>query len=275
VSIAWTTILTIALLLPGLFFFIGLSFYDRLSREVVRSGVVSEVGLAIVVALFLHSISLLVLSWFGFRLSTFILPFMQYGTIDDPAYVRYVVGRLPGSLIYLLVTAGLGFGAGYIVSLLIVLGPLRFLATHKWLYDVLASDRKGGVVTAYVMTASVENNKALMYKGRLHEFFLSQDGKISYVVLKDCTKYFLNFAGESPETTAQMNLFGTDQGTRPITSWDYLLIEGSQIANVLFDPSYDWIRATDEGTEALDRAVEEALARSLGRGHSADLSPRS
>jgi len=53
-SVAWTTILIIALLFPGVFFFIGLSLKERFSREVIRSNAIGEVGLAILVALILH-----------------------------------------------------------------------------------------------------------------------------------------------------------------------------------------------------------------------------
>jgi len=53
-SVAWTTVLIIALLFPGVFFFVGLFFTERFSREVVRSNAIGEVGLAILVALVLH-----------------------------------------------------------------------------------------------------------------------------------------------------------------------------------------------------------------------------
>src|SRR5262249_9779839 len=156
-------------------------------------------------------------------------------------------------------TALLGFVLGYVVSMGFVTGHLRYFAKHKWIYDVIDSDRKGGVVTAYVMTTTVENNRALMYKGRLHEFYLTPDGCWSYVVLKDCTKYFLNFEHDVPDTSKQLSLFKDVGKARVLRSWDYLMIPGAQIANILFDPSYDWIRPSDEGWEFLERAFRDAL----------------
>jgi hypothetical protein len=43
------------------------------------------------------------------------------------------------------------------------------------------------------------------------------------------------------------------------------MIEGAQIANILFDPSYDWIKETAEGTEALEKALRKAIEFSLRR----------
>ena len=43
-SVAWTTVVIIALLLPGVFVFIGLSFYERFSREIIKTNAAGEVG---------------------------------------------------------------------------------------------------------------------------------------------------------------------------------------------------------------------------------------
>jgi hypothetical protein len=258
-SIAWTTVLIIALLLPGLFFFIGLATYERLSREVIRSGVVSEVGLAIAIALALHLLAWAILSGFGFRLAEFAAPLSNYDKLSSAVLTGRIVERLPRVLSYVLVTAAIGFGGGLAVARAIVSGHLRFLATHKWIYDLLDSDRKGRVVTAYVMTKTVVNDRALMYRGRLHEFFLGHDGQISYVTMKNCTRYFMTFDSEAPATTRQRDLFG--ETPRPTAAWDYLFIEGPNIANVLFEPSATAVKETGPGREALEAAVREAVSR--------------
>lgn len=50
-SLAWAPIAIILLLLPGVFFFIGLASYERLSREIIRSSVISEVAMATAIAI--------------------------------------------------------------------------------------------------------------------------------------------------------------------------------------------------------------------------------
>lgn len=75
------------------------------------------------------------------------------------------------------------------------------------IYDVIDRGRKGGIVTAFVMTNTMERGKVLMYRGRVHEIFLIQDGKISYVILKNCAKFFMAFADDAPVTGKQLELF--------------------------------------------------------------------
>lgn len=260
-SIAWTTALVIVLLLPGLFFFIGLAAFERLSREIVRSSAISEIGLAFVFAIAIHLAAVVVLSAFGFRFSVFIEPLFEYNNLATDIFIQRAADRLAPILVYILVTAAIGAGLGGLVARGIMAGPLRFLATHKWIYDVIDANRKGGVITAYVMTTISQDNKILMYRGRLQEFFLTPDGKLSYVVLKNCARYYMNFEEKFPLTSEQLNLFGSKQDGRPKTMWDYLVIEGTNIANILFDPSPE-IKQTKEGELALEdeiKRITEAL----------------
>lgn len=55
-SVAWTTIAIILALVPGVFFFIGVATYERLSREIIRSSVISKVALATTIAIALHTV---------------------------------------------------------------------------------------------------------------------------------------------------------------------------------------------------------------------------
>lgn len=254
-SVAWTTIVIVALLLPGVAFFIGLAIFERIPREVVRSNAISEVGMAIMLAIAIHTIALSTLYAFGFDLSDYVAPLATYEKLAPHNLVSQVMQRLIAGALYVLATAAAGFGGGAIAAHLVVRGTMRILATHKWIYDVIDSGRRRRVVTAYVLTTLSHEGKVLMYRGRLQEFFLTQDGKLSYIVLKNCARYYMRFDDDQPRTGEQLKLFGTKQDLRPIGSWDYLMIEGTNIANVLFDPSPEII-ATDEGTEALNQAIE-------------------
>jgi hypothetical protein len=262
-SIVWTTIALIALLLPGVFFFIGLATYERLSREIIRSGVVSEIALASVVAVVLHTVCISLLSAsLGFRLSHFVMPLATM-PVSSKEFVLELSHRLLPAVFYFLATASIGFVLGAITAVGIVRGWLRFLAKHKWIYDIIDRDRKGGIVTAFVMTTTVEDGKVLMYRGRIHEIFLLPDGKISYVILKNCARFYMTFEAEAPTTGKQLELFSGDALQRRI--WDYLLIDGNNIANILFDPSSEKIRASEEGRKALKEAMQQELERRLAR----------
>jgi hypothetical protein len=141
-------------------------------------------------------------------------------------------------------------------------GFLSFLATHKWINEVMRSMNQG-LVTAYVMTTTIENNRVLMYKGVLAEFYLNPDGKFTYVVLKTCSRYYMKFEDTAPVTSAQLQLFD-ERRERPEGSWEYLLIDGANIANILFDPSPRIVE-----TPAGEKALEEALR--ILRGATAEI----
>jgi hypothetical protein len=243
-SVAWTTILIIALLFPGVFFFVGLSLKERFSREVVRSNAIGEVGWAILVALLLHLLAYAALAHFGFDLSDFLDPLTTYASWTT---LRSGVGIVLKGGIYTAIMAVIGLALG------IVAATLPLFARHKWI-TVVNQSMKEGIVTAFVMTTTVHNNRALMYKGVLSEFYMTLDGSLTYVVLKSCSRFFMKMDGDGPTTTAQVKLFGTAQESRD--SWDYLFIDAKNISNILFDPSPE-IKTSDKGNEALERALRE------------------
>jgi hypothetical protein len=253
-SLAWTTLAILLLILPGVFFFVGLATYERLSREIIRSGAVSEVAFAVVVAVALHTISISLLSAFGFRLSSFLAPLVDYPTTLTNGALRSLSHQLLLGAVYLLTTAAIGFGLGWLAAWKILTGGLRFLALHKWIYDVIQASRNNRIVTAYVMTNLVSDNKALMYRGRIHEIFLDNDGTISYIILKNCSKFYTSFDLDGLTTSKQRSLFEEQDEDR---IWDYLFIEGENIANVLFDPGSKSIKQTPAGQEALVTELEK------------------
>lgn len=261
-SVAWTTILVIALLLPGVFFFIGYATRERYTREIVKSGVVGEVGWAIFVAIAIHLLAWGLLAFLGFDLAFNLKQIADFEAMPRWSLVDHAVRRLPWVGAYVLATALIGLAFGCLLATAIIRGCLPFLAVHKYINTISRSMRGGGLVTAYVMTTTVENNRALMYKGVLEEFYLSPEGKFIYLVLKRCSRFYMSFEEAFPRTGEQMQLFGTGQDDRPDQIWDYLLIDGTNIANVLFDPSVQ-IQSTPEGDEALRKAVEEFLNQHL------------
>lgn len=215
----------------------------------------SELALATVVAIIIHTILLSTMSaFFGFRLSTFVGPIAEYATISPTDLVHRIADRLVRAVFYLIASTASGFLLGGAVAVGIVNGWLRFLAKHKWVYDIIERDRKGGIVTAFVMTTTIQDNKVLMYRGRLHEIFLLEDGKVSYVILKNCARFYMNFGDSGLTTGRQLDIFQGAGAQRRV--WDYLMIDGSNIANILFDPSAQTIKATDEGTKALSAALQ-------------------
>jgi hypothetical protein len=258
-AFAWASLAILLLLLPGIFFFIGLATYDRLSREVVRSSVVSEVAMAVVIAAIIHVVSISILSAVaGFRLSRFAIPLVAAEN-SPPTLVRIVSSDILPATLYLGWTTLIGLLLGLLIAEGVVSGRLRRLARHRWIYDLIDADRKRVMITAYVMMNIVEDSKVLMYRGRLHDIFLNEDGNISYLILKDCSRYYMSFKENALVTSKQLEFFSS-QRNRPSGIWNRLLIEGPNIVNVLFDSSRE-IKGQAAAQPALERAFTEALAR--------------
>lgn len=130
---------------------------------------------------------------------------------------------------------------------------------------------------AYVLTNVRHDERVLMYRGFLKAFGLRQDGRFAYLVLTDVVRYFLFVDGESPHTTAREHwrLIGSSSGDRagdPVghkfanrrRASTYLVIEGEDVANVVFDRlEFDWDTAYTELLKSLratrDRDLQAAL----------------
>jgi hypothetical protein len=93
-----------------------------------------------------------------------------------------------------------------------------------------------------------------MYRGAVKEFFLTAGGTLAYVVLQNCSRFYMTFADTSPQTTQQLRL-GESQGSR-LSNWAYLMIEGENIANILFELSPKIIE-TKAGNAALESALNQ------------------
>src|SRR5690242_20356620 len=104
-SIAWTTIIVIALLLPGVFTFIGYSTTERFSRDIIKTSAVGEIGVAVLIAIVVHLIALGNLTLLGFSLADFIQPLIDHEALPASAIAKLLAQRLPPVAIYVVVTA--------------------------------------------------------------------------------------------------------------------------------------------------------------------------
>lgn len=250
----------IALLMPGISFFIGYWARERYSREIVKSTAVGEVGMAIFVAAIIHLLMWWVLCWIDHDPFFKLRPLFHDSAAAAPAiwFAEKIADQIWLGLWYLVGTSILGFGVGYFAAWLVMFGPLRFLATHAWAYDLMREVKARGIVTAYVFTTIVENEKAIMYSGHLEEFYLDANGWFSYVVLKDCTRFYMLMDKDHPKTGDRQPLFRIEDGKS--RKWEHLVIDGKSICNILFDPGVGYIdpsTGTVELDEALDRLIDE------------------
>lgn len=253
-SIAWTTVLVIVFLFPGILFHVGLYAWERIPREIVRVGVIGEIAVAVFVSIAVHLLAWLLLGWADVRLDALLATAVALDS-SSPTSAATVIGAWgPTCGGYVLASGTFGFLAG------LALGWTGVFATHKWARELRSPDV---LVTVYVMTKTVIDDKALMYRGGLTEFYLKPDGSISYLVLNGAQKFHMSATDDHWSMTEAHLLFGPDDGEGRAKSWSFLAIDGANIANILFEKSPE-IDVTGSGADALNKALEE-LERSLRR----------
>jgi NADH:ubiquinone oxidoreductase subunit 5 (subunit L)/multisubunit Na+/H+ antiporter MnhA subunit len=249
-SIAWATILIILLLLPGVAFCVGYWAQERYARDIIKSTAVADVGLALLVAMLLHFIAWWILETLtSFEALYFFSPFYYYETTPPQLLVMHATKVAPKLLVYLVVLAGLGFVIGRIFGWLVMRGPLRGLATHKWAHD-LVNKKRDQVVAAYVATTTKQDNIILMYSGYVSEFYLDAGGWFTHIVMRNCSSYYMKLGGKKPTTHERRKLF-SDFADR---EWEHLVIPGNSITNVLFEPLGKFVEM-QRGAEALEAAL--------------------
>jgi hypothetical protein len=250
VSLAWSTVALLVLLLPGFLFFVGLYLPERISRDVIPGGTLTQLGGIVLVSFFVHALLYVglmsacdTLPWlpcisFDYALSTFSPDLKEAAS---PATLAQNISRYRWwILIYFLATSGIGLLVGLATGKLIVKGPLRFLAKHSWIYDLVDPD-DSSFTLAYVLSNIRTDNRILMYRGFLQEYCFTPEGKISYLVLFGCSRYYLKMEGKKPITTAAKDWQVIGQSTDGLMAdvsekqWSYMVIEGEDIANVVFD----------------------------------------
>lgn len=254
-SWAWTTILIIALLLPGAAFLSALAKKDHFTKDIIKANAVGEIATALLVSGALH-----LLAWLAFQGWTQLAPGLSYPTLasvfefyDGKAlYLKRDLELLiVETTVYIIVLSVVGYGAGWGVAKVVQGGRLTFLASHPWANDLRPSRTR--VVTAYVMTTMSNNNKVLMYRGLLRDFRLNSEGKFSYIVLSSANRFVMDFSKKVPQTYDGLSVFNDEQVRTQ--DWNYIAIDGASIANVAFAKSAP-IAPTPDDEANLEKALE-------------------
>lgn len=143
-SIAWSTIAFLVLLLPGFLFFVGLYFPENFTRETAPKSPLGQLAGTVLVSFFVHGLL------YGLSLSVdaalvpqinldHVLQLLQVEPLNDQEYAEVIRGIEAHRWLifgYILAAAAFGLWLGYETGCSIVHGPLRRLAEHGWVYDL-------------------------------------------------------------------------------------------------------------------------------------------
>lgn len=254
-SIAWSGIVLLVLLLPGFLFFVGLYFPEKFTREAAERSPLGQLAGTVLIAFVVHS-SLFLLNSAAcgsvipcIRLDE-VLSAIALDSSRGPQVIQSVARSLEEDpvwiFLYVLLAGVLGTAAGWATGLSVVNGRFRFLAQHRWVYDLKVEDQDV-LTVAYVLTKVNHQGRHLVYRGFLKAFGLQRDGRFSYLLLTNVVRYYLVLEETAPVTTSPRDWIVVGRGAeydrelpgtgRPGRKRDlsYFAIEGEDISNVIFD----------------------------------------
>jgi hypothetical protein len=289
-AIAWSTLIVLVLLIPGLVAVFGVYVSDKVSRDVVPQTLLPQLAVLITVSVFVHSVAYLLLNK-SFHHEA--IPQIDLAVVSSVPSIGNNAASTYKDLVknidtyawwiatYFIVTAVAGFWLGRLFGYLIAKGPLRALAVHSWLYDTLICAHKGdrSKVRCYVLSNVEHNGARVIYFGTVYHFQFSLEGKLSYLVLADASRGLLmlnegkirtvgveeNIWSLMPERIASATAL-SEQKTRP----SLLFIEGDYIANVFFT-SQPWQVSKDD-LQSLEQKVQaKAKEENVAAGSSSPL----
>jgi hypothetical protein len=266
-SLAWGSLVLLILLLPGFLFFVGLALPEQFARETAERSALGQLAAVLSVSFFIHS-------------SLYILLGLGCGGIIPCVAIEYLFSSLkfdssPGLgaalalqiesfavwiFSYVSIACLLGTFFGYLTGKMVIRGWLKGLTQHTWIYDLTVKDN---FTIAYVLTGVRHEDHVVMYQGFLEAFGLQKDGRFSYVVLRNVMRGYMHLSSQKPSTSpkSQWQPIGasgvllTDVEGQEVKyrrkDRTYLMIEGEDIANIVFDRLEFDAAAANEDLQAL------------------------
>jgi hypothetical protein len=264
VSLAWTTLGALALLLPGIAFFGGLYSSDRFPREFGRNNPFIDVGLSIFAAALIHFLVLILALLAAAQIKGFSLAGglrFALETLSEPSGdYEGLIRLIAGGMAYLVATPILAFGVGRVAATPVFSWLLRNMARHQWIRDLTDTQRRTREYNkAFVVTTLGDDHHAVMYEGFLKEFYFTKEGRVAYLVLTNAARFQLKIGANGAVTdnrSARIPVPGEGRAsaTRNGGYSPLLVIEGNSIHNVVFESVGD-VSVRPGSTQTLDAAV--------------------
>lgn len=262
------------LLLPGFFYFVGFYLPERFTRQLAERSALGHLAAIVLVSLVVHGSFLSINQSLCGNRCVRVDRLLELVTLSQPtsAQVDDVVPSIsqhPISIVIYNTGAALaGLLLGALTGALVVAGPLRPLAQHTWVYGLLIDDYdprtklcrwlvqsmprlfSGGKVEAralppwrevtavYVLTRTAHEGRILMYRGYLRAFGIRNDGTFTYLVLVQPLRLYMELTEVEAQTSPRSRWHAIATSTsadRSELPHAYLLVDGANIANVMFD----------------------------------------
>jgi len=263
VSLAWSTVAFLVLLLPGFCFLAARYFPEGFTRETATKNPLAQLAGIVLVSLLVHGLFYLALGDCSrtphcIRLH-YVFTVLQLSGADA-ASLREVALNIEQNRFRIFGYTMLASLGGAILGVVWGTGVVknwkgfRRATQHQWVYRIR---RQANQITfAYVLTDIQQDNRRLLYRGLLSDFALKDDGNFSYVVLEQPVRYYLVLTELKPVTSTDLPAIGATNplaGVSGPKSNSFLLIEGGNIKNLVLDTYL--LEVTEDSLEAVDAAL--------------------
>lgn len=266
-SLAWGSLVLLILLLPGFLFFVGLALPEQFARETAERSALGQLAAVLSVSFFIHaSLYLLLGLGCGGKIPCVAIEYLFSSLNFDrnpglgASLAKLIERNAPWIFAYVTIACSLGTFFGYLTGKMVIRGWPKGLTQHTWIYDLTVKDN---FTIAYVLTGVQHDDHVLMYQGFLEAFGLQKDGRFSYVVLRNVLRGYMHLSSPKPSTSPKnqwqpigasgvllTNVEGQEVKYRR-KDRTYLMIEGEDIANIVFDRLEFDVEAASEDFDAL------------------------
>ncbi|HEY0151799.1 MAG TPA: peptidoglycan-binding domain-containing protein [Longimicrobium sp.] len=305
-SLAWSTILLLVLLIPGFAFAVGVSAPAGYGRDVTPRNPLAALSATVIVAIAVHALLTTGLGWAAGWLKAPSLRVQWNEVVEavqmppptddatpepedgDTAAERVgLEARAHGLQIagYVLASAVLGFGLGFLIGIPASRGLGSYLQEHPWAARIrTAESRKAAAINyAHVLADVGHAGQQLLYRGRVIYFSLRGEGSFAYVVLAATEQRLLDLTGNAPRPGPRRPIGGHPAKARrqepPTPWWQFwvrpksddpgavMVIAGTNIKDVVFQGSYA-IRELDDVSDSAGQMADAIAAGDMVRAAS-------
>jgi hypothetical protein len=256
-TIVWTTLATLFLLMPGFAFIAGVNITDKNVREIVFRGTPAELAYVVAISLIVHTVFMALPGWPGVLIDQYAN--QPVSATNGPAVVRSLSHLIFLALVYVILSACVGGLMGLALGKAVAKRRWPIFIKHRWMVDLLGAD-KGNVVYARVLTSPkyvVEKDSGdhgIFVEGYISDCFFAADGTLLYLAFGSSQTKLIKldnaaFAAVSGSGTAPLGAASKGNGR--------LLLEGRNVMMVRYQPSPAAGVSSEADLAKLAQAAEE------------------
>jgi hypothetical protein len=256
-TIVWTTLATLFLLMPGFAFIAGVNVTDKNVREVVFRGTPAELAYIIAISLIVHTAFMAIPGGPGLLIDRY-AEWSARSTSGMPQ-PRPLSTLVFLGLFYIIVSALTGGLMGLRLGKSVAKGHWPIFIKHRWMTELLGASQ-GNVIYAHVLTTpkymidKESGDHGIFVEGYISDCFFASDGTLLYLAFGSSVSRLVKlrdeaFAAVSGSSGALIDPAANDGGR--------LLLEGRNVMMVRYERVAAGGVSSESDLRKLGRATDE------------------